>query len=522
MKGFLRQTAYFLLLALILQSCGTPTVKLVNGKLPRSTPEAEGVDSRGIIGFLNAANADRHEFHSFMFLRHGKVITEGWWSPYSAELKHTLYSGSKSFTSSAVGFAVSENKLKVTDKVISFFPGYLPDTVSKNLSNMEVRDLLTMTAGQDPDPTFLIPPKDSNWVKAFLARPVVNKPGTKFLYNSMATYMLSAIIQKATGQKLLDYLSPRLFGPLNIEGADWETDPMGVNTGGWGLRLKTEDLAKFGQLYLQQGRWEGTQVLPKSWVKEATSFKIDQRPGAPDSIRKKSDWAQGYCYQFWRCRNNAFRGDGAFGQFIIVMPEKDAVVAITSETPDMQEEIDLVWKYLLPAIHEKSLQPDPESDKALKVLTSGLAVRLPAGSNEQGSQSDLAGRTFKLDPNPGKLETLGFSFTGSECTIRLLIEGKDYSFSFGKDSWVTGMTNLRGPNLLMRARNHFSGIGPVKIAGIYRWRDKKTIEMTLRFIESPHHETVTCTFDKNKISINRKISFMPEYRIPELDGKISN
>jgi CubicO group peptidase (beta-lactamase class C family) len=229
-----------------------------------------------------------------MFLRHGKVIAEGWWEPYSPDLRHTLYSTSKSFTSTALGLAVSEGLLSVEDKVISFFPDQLPDTVSAALKAMSVKNLLTMSAGQDPDPTRIIPARDTNWVSAFLALPVVDDPGSRFLYNSMATYMLSAIVQKVTGENLIDYLTPRLFEPLGIEGMDWEVDPKGINTGGWGLRLKTTDMAKFGQLYLQQGVWNGQQILPAEWIEEATAAQIEQAPEAPPAVIDSSDWLQGY------------------------------------------------------------------------------------------------------------------------------------------------------------------------------------------------------------------------------------
>jgi len=255
----------------------------IKDSLPRSTPEAEGVSSRGILDFLGAVAENKHELHSFMFLRHGKVIAKGWWNPYNPDLRNTLYSLSKSFTSMAVGFAVSEKRLTVNDKVISFFPEYLPDSISPFLAEMRVKDLLTMSTGQFPEPTWSIIFKDTNWVKAFLRFPVVNEPGTKFMYNSASTYMLSAIIRKVTGQNVIDYLTPRLFRPLGIEGMDWETDPMGINTGGWGLRVKTEDLAKFGQFCLQKGRWNGNQLLPASWFDEATTAKIEQDPGAPQS-----------------------------------------------------------------------------------------------------------------------------------------------------------------------------------------------------------------------------------------------
>ncbi|HEY1871282.1 MAG TPA: serine hydrolase [Chitinophagaceae bacterium] len=337
---------------LLLLSIQLNTTAQKSTSLPRSTPEAEGVSSDNIIQFLDAAAKSKTEFHSFMLLRHGKVIAEGWWNPYRADLKHTLYSCSKSFTATAIGFAVTEKKLSLDDKVISFFPNELPDTVSTWLKELTVKDVLMMSDGMEPDPTGAVAAKDTNWTKGFLALPILHEPGTQFLYNSLGTYMLSAIVQKVTGQKTLDYLKPRLFDPLGIQGIDWEANLQGINTGGWGLRVKTEDMAKFAELFLQKGKWNGKQILPESWVEEASTMKIMQDPNAPQSKKDSSDWLQGYCYQMWRCRHNAFRGDGAFGQFMIVMPDQDAALAITAETADMQEEINLVWQYLLPAFKD--------------------------------------------------------------------------------------------------------------------------------------------------------------------------
>jgi len=230
MKMTCRKFGYATLLFIFLLS-GCKKEQIATS-LPRSVPELEGVSSQGIIDFLNAAAVSRHEFHSIMFLRHGKVIAEGWWNPYKPELKHTLYSTSKSFTATAVGFAVSEKRLSVNDKVISFFQNALPDSVSPFLAGLKVKDLLSMSAGMEPDPTFNIVVNDSNWVKAFLSVPIIHQPGTKFLYNTLATYMLSAIVQKVTGEKVIDFLKPRLFDPLAIEGMDWEVDPHGINCGG--------------------------------------------------------------------------------------------------------------------------------------------------------------------------------------------------------------------------------------------------------------------------------------------------
>jgi CubicO group peptidase (beta-lactamase class C family) len=264
----------------------------IHHQLPRSTPEAQGVSSAEILDFLEAVGKSQHEFHSFMMVRHGQVIAEGWWSPYAPDLNHMLYSLSKSFTSTAIGFAVTEGRLKVDDPVISFFSNDLPDRISENLAALKVKHLLTMSVGHAEDSTPIITQTD-NWVKAFLALPIANPPGSAFLYDSGATYMLSAIVQKLTGQKVIDYLRPRLFQPLAIEGMTWETCPRGINTGGWGLAIQTEGLAKFGQLYLQKGAWNGKQILPVTWIEEATTFKI-QQPAAPgqdlEDARKNGEW----------------------------------------------------------------------------------------------------------------------------------------------------------------------------------------------------------------------------------------
>ena len=205
-----------LLLSLAVMLLTTCKETKTDNSLPRSSPEEEGVSSESILAFVNAADKEAEEIHSFMLLRHGKVIAEGWWEPYGPELKHTMYSLSKSFTSTAVGFAVTEKLMTVNDKVISFFPEDVPDTISTNLVRMTVKDLLTMSAGMDPDPTYRVRGGNGNWEETFFRTPVLNEPGSKFLYNSLATYMLSSIVQKVTGEKIIDYLTPRLFEPLGI------------------------------------------------------------------------------------------------------------------------------------------------------------------------------------------------------------------------------------------------------------------------------------------------------------------
>lgn len=481
-------------------------IQVNSQSLPRSTPEAESVSSKNIIQFLDAANASKTEFHSFMLLRHGKVVAEGWWNPYSADLKHTLYSTSKSFTATAIGFAVSEKLLSVNDKVVSFFPNDLPDTVNAFLSALTVKNVLSMSDGQEPDPTGVVTSRDSNWVKGFLSTPILHYPGTQFLYNSLGTYMLAAIVQKVTGQTVLDYLKPRLFEPLGIEGEDWETDARGINTGGWGLRLKTEDMAKFGQLFLQKGNWNGKQLLPVSWIEEATTAKILQDPDAPQSTRDSSDWLQGYCYQMWRCRNEAYRGDGAFGQYIIVLPKKDAVIAITAETANMQEEIDLVWKYILPALQDEPLPEDATSAAQLKEKLNALALPVPENTNTSSLQKTLKGKAFKMQSNEKNIESVSFKFDKDVC-YATITDTAAHTFAFGPGKWIRSTTTMHGPYLVAGAKNNLNGLPAFVTDGAYRWIDNTTLELTLRFTESPHTYTYICSFDGKKIAVKVKTSF---------------
>ena len=473
--------------------------------LPRSTPEAEGVSSQHILNFLDAATTSDHEYHSLMILRHGKVVAEGWWNPYGPDLKHTMYSVSKSFTATAIGFAVAEKKISLEDKVISFFPEETPATVSQNLAALRVKHLLSMSAGQEPDPTGPVVISD-NWVRKFLSIPIVHEPGTKFLYNSAATYMLSAIVQKVTDLKVMDYLKPRLFQPLGIQGIDWEVDPRGNNVGGWGLRLKTEDMAKFGQLFLQKGSWNGKQILPASWVNEASTMKIMQDPNAPQAKKDSSDWLQGYCYQMWRSRNNSFRGDGAFGQYILVLPEKDAVIIITSETDNMQTELNLVWKYLLPAFQDKKLTANAKVTKQLKTRLATLALPISA-RNENVTESKVSGKTFAITSPDRRLESFNIDFKEGICHLTLNTDSVVHQFDFGAGNWVRGETTKWGPYLVAGAQANRKGLPAFKTESSYRWVDDKTAELTLRYIESPHHEIIRISFGESITVITFSNSF---------------
>lgn len=499
-----------------------PARPLFGGQgLPRCTPEDAGISSEGIVAFLAAIAKSRHEFHSVMILRHGHVVAEGWWSPYGPRLNHMLYSLSKSFTSTAVGLALSDKKLSVDDAVVSFFPEDLPSRMSENLRALRVKHLLSMSVGHAEDSTGRIN-RTEDWVKSFLALPIENPPGTKFLYNSGATYMLSAIVQKVTGQRVLEFLKPRLFAPLDIKGVTWETCPRGINTGGWGLSVPTEALAKFGQLYLDHGAWKGRVLIPPAWVKEATTFKIQQ--GSPDMERAKreSDWHQGYCYQFWRCRHNAFRGDGAFGQFMVVMPEQDAAVAITCETSDMQGELNLVWEHLLPAMKEGALPANHEAHMQLRRELASLALEPTKASPNSPVCKTITGKRFAVETNSMNIGAVAFEFRPASCVFKASDARGTHLVTCGLEQWIKGETSMPGtpPKLTM------GELGPIsKVAGSGTWKDDNTFEMTWRFYETPHHDTVTCHFEEDKVrvefmnSLTRMSASHKETR-PVLEGRL--
>jgi hypothetical protein len=356
-----------------------------------------------------------------------------------------------------------------------------------------------MSAGHAADSTPRIVGKE-NWAQAFLALPIENPPGSVFLYNSGATYMLSAIVQKVSGQKLIDYLGPRLFEPLEIHGMTWETCPRGINTGGWGLSVPTEALASFGQFYLQNGAWRGRRLLPAAWVHEATSFKI-QQPAGPgedlEALKRTDPWHQGYCYQFWRCPHNAYRGDGAFGQFSIVMPDQDAVVAITSESSSMKDDMDMVWDHLLPAISDAALPPDLAAQTQLRRRLASLALPVPASRPAPPLAGRISGKTFRIEPDTTGARSVSFRFAPESCTFTLTDGDGQYAVQCGRGKWVDGPCNLPGtpPKLTV------GSLRPCKVAAVAAWQDENTLQMIWRYYETPHHDTVTCHFQGDSVTV---------------------
>jgi CubicO group peptidase (beta-lactamase class C family) len=478
--------------------------------LHRSSPELQGLPSSALQNFLDAAQRSGLELHSLMLLRHGQVVAEGWWHPYSTQNPHLLYSLSKSFCATAAGLAIQEGLFSLDDTVISFFPDESPSDPGENLAAMRVRHLLSMSTGHIEDTTrFLSHGPNGNWAAAFLAQPVEREPGTHFLYNSGATYMVAAILQKVTGQTLLEFLEPRLFA-LGITGATWDSSPQGVNVGGWGMSVKTEDIAKFGQLYLQKGVWNGERILSEAWVAAATSKQVSN---GDDS---QSDWQQGYGFQFWCCRHNAYRGDGAFGQYCVVMPDQDAVLAITSNVGDMGAVLNHVWEHLLPAC---SPSPLPENEAATSQLRERLSqgrIAAPQGEKVSPLAAEVSGQTYNFVPNDQGIQSISFDFK-QECILTI-------QDAKGTHQLVCGLGEWHSENTTFLQSRVWAGQLPKpswRLTANGAWTAPDTFQIKLCFDETPFTPTLICQFlPENHLLLDLKgpVGFGDSDR-PQLEGK---
>ena len=368
-----------------------------NGALPRATPESVGISSDDVAEALRALDEKINRVDSVMILRDGKVVCEAWRTPAAPNELHALYSLSKSFASTAIGFAVQEGKMTLDQKIVEVFPEDVPENVDENLKKATIRDLLMMACGHKSEPprshnvsAFYnlegpkTTPDQPTWAQAFMRQPTPYEPGTHFVYNTVGTYMASAALEKITGENLRDYLVPRLFEPLHIATPFWEKSPEGYTKGGTGLFLTTEDIAKFGQFYLQKGVWNGKRLLSEEWINEATSKQISNGD-------EKNNWSMGYGYQFWRCVNNSYRGDGMYGQFCVVMPDQNAVVVLTSDTSQTGEELDILFNTLAPKMKDAPLPENPDAVAKLRELEKSLKPK------EGASKSQLVALTIHND-----------------------------------------------------------------------------------------------------------------------------
>ncbi len=439
-------------------------------ELQRSTPEEQGVPSKALIELFDALhNMEQTDIHSMIVMRHGKVVGEFYPAPFAPQYQHTQYSSSKTLVSLAAGIAIDENKLRLTDRVATFFPEYLPDSISTNLADMTVRDLLTMQSGIKPD--WGMRSRGTEWIKTFLGKPVPNKPGEVFAYDSMVTYMISAIVQKVTGMKVLDYLKEKMFNHMGVTVVNWEESPEGVNTGGWGLHIQSESLAKVGQMWLDGGVWNGKQIVSKEWIDQMSAKQANG-----------GDW--GYGYQVWMCAYpGAVRADGALGQYVIVVPEKDVVIVLTEASfTNGKPQRGLIWEGFLPKLADEAL-PASKDYKTLLEKQASYSLEMPAGKEKSSVLKKLQGKKIIIPKNKyGWKEVALQQGANKELLMQITkTDGTVYTQPMGYGKWATDTIAGLPPYSINPIDWHRGLQGPFYGAASYGW-EKNVLNANIHYV----------------------------------------
>ncbi|OKZ10419.1 MAG: serine hydrolase [Bacteroides oleiciplenus] len=495
---------FFLALSLL----ASATVSAQIRELERSTPEAEGVPSGAVIALMDSLmGLPKTDIHSVMVLRHGKVIAEAYPAPFAPEYRHTVFSCSKTFVSAAVGLAISENRLRLTDRVASFFPDQLPDSISANLADMTVRNLLNMTSGVTPD--WNMRNVRTDWIKGYLGKQV-KVPGEHFDYDSMSSYILSAIVQKVTGMKVLDYLRMKLFEPMHITDISWEVSPEGINTGGWGVYIQSESLAKFGQLLLNRGVWKGKQLLPAWWVDQMMAKQSDT-----------GSFGYGYGYHMWLCEYpGAIRMDGALGQYVLIIPDKDMVVVITECTLiDGVTQRRLVWNHLLPAVVDSQPLILGKDYKRLQKKQSSYQLPVVRGKATSSLAGEYADKSIMLESNKFGWQSFNFRFKQKEVIMTVTeTDGIKYDLAFGYKQWRKSSIEAYPPYSI-EAKGHFNGIeGPFYVAGSYAWPFPSTLELKAHYVNWITALNLAFRFDGEDVQLTVKENYSSEAKV--IKGKV--
>ena len=451
-------------------SANAQTVPFYDDGLQRSTPEAEGIPSEVIADFFKALDEGGYEVHGLMILRHDKVVAEHWWAPYGPQYPHAMYSATKSFTGAAVGFAVQEGLLKVSDKVQSFFPELMPEHPAPELARLTVEHLLTMSAGHARTQ---YPGSGTDQVRSFLAMDYAHEPGTSFAYNISCSHMLSNIITRVTGLTLYEYLKPRLLDPLGIKDVVWEMDMDGRNMGNGGMHSKTSDLAKFGIFLKNKGVWNGKQLLNREWVEAMTTPHIFQRPELSEEENNKDDGGQGYGYQVWMGRRNSYRAIGGQNQLIMVIPDYDLVVASNGQIGDEAGFNSLIYK-MLDKMSDKKLKPNKAFN--LNEAIAGYELKRPFPVTRQ--EPVVVSRTlrYKRYQNAYGLTGIAFRFDAAgNMFLTLETSSAIHNIPFGFNEWSMGATD----RTLMFGGTVYAntmGVTPMTTAGYCAWNGRDELD----------------------------------------------
>lgn len=446
----------------------------VTGIERAKTPEEVGVNSGKVYDFLSELSQKNLNIHSMMILRHGKVAVECCRYPYKPEAPMSMFSFSKGLTSTAIGIAVSEGLLTVNDKVADYFPYHCRTKRDRERhEKVTVYDLLTHRSGKFLPPFYSS--EKNRWDEVWLSAPYVSEPGTKFSYISENTYMLAKILNKITGQTVEEYLTPRLFEPMDIKTPYWESDHDGCSAGGWGAFMTLEDMAKFGQCYLQMGKWNGEQLIPEEWIKLAVQPHVKKVP----SVFQKN---MGYGFQFFVLpERHTYSFNGLYGQFVVVFPDYDAVFACTSGCCDEYTFTNTLYKHFPDAFRDVS-----ETHGASCLESYIYAAEHPVmqkGLRKPHLEREIDGRnikirgdrayagiigpstTFMLSKKAGRINDIRFHFGEESVEMTFIEAGSDeQTITAGlSDKFIYSDIKLAGEEFETAAKATWTDRGELKI-----------------------------------------------------------
>lgn len=461
---------------------------------PRVTPESVGIPSGAIDALLSNLEKGGFEPHGLMILRHGKVCAEGWWKPYGPDKLHNIHSFTKTFMATALGIVVSEGKLSLTDKVLSFFPEEAPANPSENLQAMEVRHLLTMNTGQHNEPAVR---GEKEFVKAFLNWPVEHKPGTWFRYNSNASHMLGNIIYKVTGRTFMDILQQHIFQPMGFGPMECTNMADGLPAAGGGMAITTEDMARLAQLYLNRGEWNGQQLVPKEWIDAAIVPHSDNSNGTHRDGNE--DWEAGYGYQIWMNQPlRSYRFDGAFGQEALLFPDQDLAIILNAATGNLGDMFRMIWRLMLDALTDEPLPENPGGYGQLKQRLASLKLPELIPQGESLLQAGVSGKRIRLAGNdllpiaqlrlgtPPDVSQAGIdwiepSFANGNATVNMQTKGGLYTIQAGMDGEPIANTfTVDGEEMEFQASA--------------RWTDQNVLSIALRRLRVVQTAFLTITY----------------------------
>ncbi|MBR3809094.1 MAG: serine hydrolase [Clostridia bacterium] len=461
------------------------------------SPEEVGVSSKEVVEFLRDMKENKLEFHSFMVVKNDKVACELYRAPFNKETPHSAYSISKTVTAIAAGFAIEEGLFTLDTRIVDIFPEYIPEKVDGRIFKVTVRNLLTMTAGVSPN--LLLDKSKTDWLEEYFKSPFYGEPGT-FRYVNENIFVLSAMICKLAKMTLREYLTPRLFVPLNIDFPEWETNQDGIEAGGWGLSLKLEDLAKIMYCLSNNGKVEKKQIIPENWVLEMTDAHADT------SICKNIDTDKGYGYCVWRNGGNqSFRANGMFSQFGIVFPEENAVLVCFGAIASEQEARDCIWRHFPKAFIEPDKRAKEPVYEDFYKIADEFKIDNPNVSIHSLQEAKLNNKTIEIKRKV-LLNLIGFPVSVIPFTVTFL-NGKragnidNINFTFKEHECLMSWCEGNEKNTVVCGMDGHLRYGDITLAGVkYKvccyaeWDESDILKVNIRPIETASKRKLKFTF----------------------------